>query len=41
MPSPMVDKIRSVVTGPVEGAGGEKETEFPLRQKGEKWCIPD
>jgi len=37
---PLVTGDRATVTIHVEGAGGEKETEFPLRKKGEKWCVP-
>jgi hypothetical protein len=37
---PAVTGDRATVTIRVEGAGGRKETEFPLRKKGEKWCVP-
>jgi hypothetical protein len=37
---PLVTGDRATVTIHVEGADGEKETEFPLRKKGEKWCVP-
>jgi hypothetical protein len=37
---PLVTGDQATVTIRVEGAGGEKETEFPLRKKGEKWCVP-
>jgi hypothetical protein len=37
---PAVIGDRATVTIHVEGAGGERETEFPLRKKGEKWCVP-
>ncbi|MDT7729092.1 MAG: hypothetical protein QOI21_5668 [Actinomycetota bacterium] len=37
---PLVTGDRATVTIHVEGADGEKETEFPLQKKGEKWCVP-
>jgi hypothetical protein len=37
---PLVTGDHATVTIHVTGAGGEKETEFPLRKKGEKWCVP-
>jgi hypothetical protein len=37
---PAVTGDQATVTIRVEGAGGRKETEFPLRKKGEKWCVP-
>lgn len=37
---PAVTGAQATVTIRVEGAGGARTTDFPLRRKGAKWCVP-
>jgi hypothetical protein len=37
---PLVTGDRAIVTIHVEGAGGQKETDFRLQKKGGHWCVP-
>jgi hypothetical protein len=37
---PLVTGDRAIVTIRVEGAGGEKETDFHLQKKDGNWCVP-
>jgi hypothetical protein len=36
----LVTGDRAIVTIHVEGAGGQKETDFRLQKKGGHWCVP-
>ncbi|MBE1577196.1 hypothetical protein ACFORH_08460 [Amycolatopsis roodepoortensis] len=37
---PVVSGDSATVTVHVEGVGGQKDTPFPLRKQGGKWCVP-
>jgi hypothetical protein len=37
---PLVTGDRAIVTIHVDGAGGQKETDFRLQKKGGHWCVP-
>jgi hypothetical protein len=37
---PLVTGDRAIVTIHVDGAGGQKETDFRLQKKGGYWCVP-
>ncbi|MFI0797405.1 hypothetical protein SAMN04489729_1018 [Amycolatopsis lurida] len=37
---PVVSGDSATVTVHVEGVGGQKDTPFPLKKQGGKWCVP-